>query len=343
MPSAAARVVLVTGVSRFLGARVANSLQAEPGIERVIGVDTVPPTTSLGRTEFVRVDIRTPSIAKVIASAGVDTVVHLNLVTAPAGPRSSMKELNVIGTMQLLAACQRSPDMRKLVVRSSAAVYGSSPRDPAVFTEDEEPVEAPSSGYAKDAVEVEGYVRGLRRRRSDLQVSLLRFANFLGPGVDSPLTRYLRMLVIPTVLGFDPRLQFVHEDDGVEVLRRMTLEDHPGTFNVAGDGVLLLSQAIRRAGRPSLPLPAPAMSALGDFGKRVVGLSGFSPELLRWLTYGRVIDPARLATELSWRPKYSSEAAFTDFLHSQGLGHNLPLDLFDRLTGPLSGPSGGHR
>lgn len=333
MPSAVARVVLVTGVSRFLGARVAHALQADPGIERVIGVDTVPPTTSLGRTEFVRVDIRTPSIAKVISSAEVDTVVHLNLVTAPTGPRSSMKELNVIGTMQLLAACQRSPDMRKLVVRSSAAVYGSSPRDPAVFAEDDEPVDPPSTGYAKDAVEVEGYVRGLKRRRSDLAVSTLRFANFLGPGVDSPLTRYLRMPLVPTVFGFDPRLQFVHTTDGVEVLRRMTVEDHPGTFNVAGDGVLTLSQAIRRAGRPNLPLVAPAMGALGDLGRRFGGLPAFSPELLRWLTYGRVIDTSRLVGELKWRPKYTSEAAFAEFVHASGLGHNLALGLLDRLTG----------
>lgn len=335
MPYAAARVILVTGVSRFLGARVANALQAEPGVERVIGVDTVPPTTSLGRTEFVRVDIRTPSIAKVIASAEVDTVVHLNLVTTSTGSRASMKELNVIGTMQLLAACQRSPDMRKLVVRSSAAVYGSSPRDPAVYSEDDEPMEAPSSGYAKDAVEVEGYVRGLKRRRSDLTVSVARFANFLGPGVDSPLTRYLHMPVVPTVLGFDPRLQFVHEDDGVEVLRRLTLEEHPGTFNVAGDGVLLLSQALRRAGRPSVPVPATAMGMLGDLGKRFGGMSGFSAELQRWLTYGRVIDTSRLAEALSWGPKYSSETAFADFMHSQGLGQNLSLEVFDRVTGVL--------
>src|SRR3954452_15199922 len=120
--SGAARVVLVTGVSRFLGARVANTLQVEAGIERVIGVDTVPPSMSLGRTEFVRVDIRTPSIAKVIASAEVDTVVHLNLVTMTAAARMTTKEVNVIGTMQLLAACQRSAAMRKIVVRSSAAV-----------------------------------------------------------------------------------------------------------------------------------------------------------------------------------------------------------------------------
>ncbi|HEX6468635.1 MAG TPA: NAD-dependent epimerase/dehydratase family protein [Streptosporangiaceae bacterium] len=329
--------MLVTGVSRTLGARVAGALQADPGIERVIGVDTVPPTTSLGRTEFVRVDIRTPSIAKVITSAEVDTVVHLNLVTASTGARAPMKEINVIGTMQLLAACQRSPDMRKLVVRSSAAVYGSSPRDPAVFTEHDEPVEAPASGYAKDAVEVEGYVRSLQRRRSDLTVSVLRFANFIGPGVDSPLTRYFHMPVVLTVLGFDPRLQFVHEDDGVEVLRRMTVEDHPGTYNVAGDGVLLLSQAIRRAGRPTLALPAPAVAAIGDMGRRFAGWSGYSAELQRWLTYGRVLDTSKLSGELTWRPKYSSDAAFSDFVQAEGLGGGLPLAVIDRLTDATGG------
>src|SRR5919198_1128246 len=110
-----------------------NSSRPRPTAKIVLvtGVDTVPPAAPLGRTEFVHVDIRTPSIAKVISSAEVDTVVHLNLVTTPTGARSSMKEINIIGTMQLLAACQRSPDMRKLVVRSSAAMYGSSPRDPA--------------------------------------------------------------------------------------------------------------------------------------------------------------------------------------------------------------------
>jgi UDP-glucose 4-epimerase len=332
-----ARVVLVTGVSRFLGAGVANTLQADPGIDRVIGVDTVAPTTPLGRTEFVRIDIRTPSIAKIINAAEVDTVVHLNLVTMAATGRIKSKEQNVIGTMQLLAACQRSPAMRKVVVRSSAAVYGSSGHDPAVFTETDEPVRPPASGYAKDAVEVEGYVRGLARRRSDLTVSVLRFANFLGPNVDNPLSRYFRMPVVATVLGFDPRLQFVHEDDGIEVLRRMAVEDHPGTYNVAGDGVVLLSQALRRAGRPIMRLPAPALQTLGDVGRRFGGLKGFSPELLRWLTYGRVLDTERLAHELSWRPKYSSEEAFADFADSQGLGQGLPAGLVDRLAAAVGG------
>ncbi|HTL23584.1 MAG TPA: NAD-dependent epimerase/dehydratase family protein, partial [Mycobacteriales bacterium] len=193
------RVVLVTGVSRYLGTRLASTLAADPTIERVIGVDTVQPRPEtlpqLGRTEFVRADIRNPLIAKVIAQAEVDTVVHMNVIATPlgAGGRTAMKEINVIGTMQLLAACQKAPSMQRLVVKSTTAVYGSSPRDPALFTEDAEPRALPKSGYAKDAVEVEGYVRGFGRRRPDVTLSVLRFTNFIGPTIDTPLTRYLSL------------------------------------------------------------------------------------------------------------------------------------------------------
>ncbi|GAT68020.1 NAD-dependent epimerase/dehydratase family protein [Planomonospora sp. ID91781] len=332
--------VLVTGVSRHIGARVASVLAADPDIDRVIGVDTVPPPSlsrdggvPLGRTEFVRVDLRSPDIAQVIAAADIDTVVHVGLVSSPprSGGRALMKEHNVIGTMQLLGACQRSATVRRVVVRSTTAVYGSSPRDPAVFTEDAEPAEPPVHGYAKDAVEVEGYVRGFARRRRDVTVSMLRFANFMGPGVDSPLTRYFSQPVLPTVLGFDPRLQFVHEDDAVEVLRRMATEDHPGTFNAAGDGVLLLSQCLRRAGLLSVPVPPPAFGLLGDLA-RSAGLVNFSPEQLRLMCHGRAVDGARLAATLGWRPKFSTGAAFEDFLRTRRPGGGLPAAAMDVLS-----------
>ena len=281
------RVVLVTGVSRHLGSRLAGVLALDPSVERVVGVDTVAPRPEqlalLGRTEFVRADIRNPLIAKVIAQAGVDTVVHMNVVATPsgAGGRTAMKEINVIGTMQLLAACQKAPTMRKLVVKSTTAVYGSSPRDPALFTEDQEPRALPRSGYAKDAVEVEGYVRGFGRRRPDVALTVCRFTNFVGPTIDSPLTRYLSLPVVPTVLGFDPRLQLCHEDDGIEVLRRTTLEEHPGTYNVGGEGVLLLSQALRRLGRLSVPLPSVAGSAVARRPARRRGLLARAARLPR--------------------------------------------------------------
>ena len=314
------RVVLVTGVSRYLGGRLASLLQADPTVEKVIGVDVVPPRGDLGRTEFVRADIRNPIIAKVIAASRVDTVVHMNVIATPfgAGGRTAMKEINVIGTMQLLAACQKAPTVRKLVVKSTTAVYGSSSRDPALFTEDMEPRKLPRSGYAKDAFEVEGYVRGFGRRRPDVDVTMLRFTNFIGPRIDTPLTRYFSLPLVPRVLGFDPRVQFCHEDDGVEVLRRATLEDHTGTFNVGGEGVLLLSQAIRRAGRVSVQVPSPTVSVVGSVFRRA-GLVDFSPEQMDFLQFGRGVDTSRLRTQFGYQPGYSTPQAFDDFVAGRGL------------------------
>src|SRR3954470_18876643 len=236
----AGKVVLVTGVSRDLGRRFARALADEPGVARVIGVDAVPPRGDIGAVSFIRADIRNPVIAKVIVKEDVDTVVHMSIISTPgsAGGRNTMKELNVIGTMQLLAACQQAPGLRALVVKSTTTVYGASSRDPAMFTEDMEPRRLPRSGYAKDVAEVEGYVRGFARRRPDVRVTTLRCANVIGPHVVSPMTSYFRLPVIPKVLGFDARLQFLHEDDLMEVLQHAVRKEVPGTFNVAGDGVL---------------------------------------------------------------------------------------------------------
>src|SRR5919197_387488 len=170
-------VLLITGVSRFLGGRLAAQLAADPSVERIIGIDTMPPRTSelalLGRTEFVRADIRNPLIAKVMSQARVNVVVHAALLATPrtAGSRVAMQEMNVIGTMQLLAACQKSDTVARLVVRSTTAVYGCGPSLPAVLTEDAHPREGRQTGYAKDAVEIEGYVRGFARRRADVCLS----------------------------------------------------------------------------------------------------------------------------------------------------------------------------
>ncbi|WP_432934264.1 NAD-dependent epimerase/dehydratase family protein [Microbispora sp. CA-135349] len=335
------RTVLVTGVSGHIGARVAIALAADPEVDRVIGVDTAPPPSPagedgavLGRTEFVRVALRSPDLGKVIRDADVDTVVHLSLVSGPgveSGGRPAMKEHNVIGTMQLLAACQRSATVRRVVVRSTTAVYGSSPHAPAVFTEDTMPVEASHHGYAGDATEVETYVRGFARRRPDVTTTTLRFATLMGPTVDSPLTRYFSQPVLPTVLGFDPRLQFVHEDDAVEVLCRTSRADHPGVFNVAGDGVLLLSQCVRRTGRPVIPMPSPAFRLVSGLA-RGARLVDFSPEQLSLMSHGRAVDTTRLAAELGWRPKYSTAAAFDDFLRSRGGPGELPRAVVDWLT-----------
>jgi UDP-glucose 4-epimerase len=274
----------------------------------------------MGRAEFVRADIRNPLIAKVIATAKVDTVVHASMSANPrdSGGRSTMKEMNVIGTMQLLAACQKSMTVTRLVVKSTSAVYGASPRDPAVFTERDESKALPSAGYAKDAVEIEGYIRGFARRRADVDVTVLRFANFIGPRIDTILTRYFSLPVVPTVLGYDARLQLLHEEDALAVLERATREQLPGVFNVGGDGVLLLSQAIRRAGRVPAPIPGPAVSTVGRL-LRNGRLVDFSPEQTRFLNFGRVLDITRLRTEFGFTPRWTTAQAFDDFVRGRQL------------------------
>lgn len=329
----AGRTVLVTGVSRDLGRTFARTLANDPGVDRVVGVDVVPPRGDLGDVTFVRADIRNPVIAKVIAKEDVDTVVHMSVIATPgsAGARGTMKELNVIGTMQLLAACQKSEQVRQLVVKSSTTAYGASSRDPAMFTEDMEPRRPPRSGYAKDVNEVERYVRGFARRRPDATVTLLRCANVIGPRVVSPLASYFRLPVIPTVLGFDPRLQFLHETDLNRVLRHAVLSNVPGTFNVAGDGLLMLSQALRRMGRTSVPLPGPAFGGVGSILKSA-RMADLSPELVAFLTYGRGVDTTRMRTELGFEPTYTTAAAFAEFVATIPPGSRRT----DRVLGALA-------
>ena len=252
------QVVLVTGVAGDLGRRFAAQLSRSPEIERVIGVDVVPPRGDLGGADFVRADIRNPVIAKVIVRERVDTVVHTSVAATPAaaGGRTSTKELNVIGTMQLLAACQQAPDVSKLVLKSSAAFYGASNRDPAMFTEGMSAKRLPGGGFAKDVNEVESYTRGFARRRPDVAVTTLRMANVIGPADHHGDDRLL-----PAAGDPDRARASTRGCSSCTSRTRSTcsstppLSDVTGTYNVAGDGIITLAQAVRRIGRPVAPAP----------------------------------------------------------------------------------------
>ena len=218
----------------------------------MIGVDVVPPRGDIGAMSFIRADIRTPVIAKVIAKEDVDTVVHMSVIATPgsAGGRGTMKELNVIGTMQLLAACQKAPSVQHLVVKSTSTVYGASSRDPAMFTEDMGPRRAPRSGFSKDAAEVEGYVRGFARRRPDVRVTHAAAGQRRRPPRRQPDD-----VVLPA--AGDPHRARLRRAACSSSTRATSTgcsgtpcsPTSTGTFNVAGDGILMLSQAVRRLQR----------------------------------------------------------------------------------------------
>ena len=207
-----------------------------------------------------------------------------------------------------------------------------------MFTEDLEPqARCRARGYAKDSVEVEGYVRGFARRRPDVAVTTLRFANFLGPTVDTPLTSLLLAARradgarLRPAAAVRPRATTASRCSG-----GATIGDHPGTFNVAGDGVLTLSQAIRRAGRPSLPAArSPLAPWVGQVLRRL-GVADFSPEQIRFLTYGRVVDTSPdAATCSASTPRYTTAEAFDDFVAGRGCTARCRADVVDAVEGSV--------
>ena len=305
--------VLITGVSRFLGLRLAKRLEDDERIGSLVGVDLEEPPIPIRGLEFVRADIRNPMIARVLEATKSDTLVHTNIGSSPAllGGRSQMKENNVIGTMQLLAAAQRADRIKRVVMKSSAAVYGTKPSEPSVIPESYASREVDLGGYGKDCAEAEQYVRDFGRRRPDVELVILRTQNVVGPTVRTNMTDYLSLKTVPTAIGFDPRLQLLHEEDAVEALRLSILGDATGIYNIAGDGVVFLSQAIRLMGRVPLPLLLPAAQMTAGL-LRQFGLIDFPTDQLKLILFGRVIDTKRARDSLGFEPRYSTLDAIKD-------------------------------
>ncbi|WP_170312969.1 NAD-dependent epimerase/dehydratase family protein [Prescottella subtropica] len=334
------KVVLVTGASRFPGGFLVSRLAQDPSIERVVAVDAVSPSKDMmrrmGRAEFVRADIRGPLIGKVIRGAEVDTVVHASTVAqAPkSGSRAAMKDMNVIGAMQLFAVCQKAPSVRKVVLRSASAVYGSSAKDPAKFTEEMSARRPPQGAWARDCIDIEGYARGLGRRRPDIAVSILRLAPLMGPRRHGWVARYLSSPIVPSILGRDARMQLLHEEDALAVLHRATVAGPSGTFNVAGDGAVMMSQAIRRAGRVEVPMP---FALFRSVGRALTGsqMASFTREQLDYFHFGCGLDTTRMRTELGFEPRWTTLQAVDDFVRGSGLEPVIDPGWVDRVESTM--------
>lgn len=307
--------ILITGVSTFLGLRLAKALESDDSVEHVVGVDLSEPPVPMEGLEFIRVDIRNPLIARVLEATKVDTLIHTNIASAPArvGGRSQMKENNVIGTMQLLAAAQRADRIERVVMKSSTAVYGYGPGEPSILTEDHALRQVDLSGYGKDCAEAEQYARDFGRRRPDVKLTILRTQNVLGPTVRTSMAQYLSMPAIPSALGYDPRLQFLHEQDAVEALRHcMTRDDVSGIFNIAASGVLYLSQAARRMAKIEIPILLPAGQMTATFLRRL-GVVDFPTDQLNLIVFGRVVSTERAKKVLGFEPRYTTSETLDDF------------------------------
>jgi UDP-glucose 4-epimerase len=308
--------VLVTGIGTFWGGRVAQVLERDPRVEVVVGLDARDPQVPLQRTEVVRADSSYSIMSRLVRATEVDTVLHTHLVVdSTVSSSRALHETNVIGTMNLLAAAGApGSSVRKLVVKSSTLVYGSSPRDPYFFRERTGRSGPARTQVERSLLEAESYLSDFAQDYPDIVVSLLRFSNVLGPDVDTPLSRALRLPVVPEIFGFDPRLQFTHQDDVLGALCHTALTDVPGVYNVAGEGVLTWSAVCAIVGKRRLPLPAVGTGAAARALRQLRAID-LPAEVLDLLRYGRGVD-TRLLQEAGYRYRYTSAGTVEDFARS---------------------------
>ena len=313
----AGRRVLITGVGSYLGTLLAARLEREPGFEAIVGLDTRKPRQELGRTELIEADIRDPSIAPLIARAEVDTVVHNSIVRQP-GPGMSprvMHDINVIGSLQLLSACGQSPSIRAIVIRGSAGIYGAEPHAPQFFGEEMTRMFPLRTRFQRDVAEIENYFETYSRRHPEVTCTMLRYQPAIGPSLATQITRYLSQPACPTYLGFDPRIQLVHEDDALDSLVAAIRRPVRGAVNVAARGTIGLARMIRVARRPHLPIAGPLFGPITGAGRRL-GLDAYSDDFRRLLRYGRGVDIAKLEREVGHRPRYSTVEAVEEWVRT---------------------------
>ncbi len=317
------RRVLITGLDTFWGGRMAQALESKPDVAMLIGLGTSDPKVPLDRTEFVRADQKYSILSRIVQATQVDTIVHTFLETNSVRvPPAALHEINVIGTLNLLAAAGApGSSVRQVVVKSSTHVYGSNERDPMCFREEDERTGPVRTRLERSLLEVETLVRDFADDNPHLTVTVLRFANVLGSDIVTPISHDLRQKVLPCIAGFDPLLQFVEEDDVVRALEHVTLHRIPGVFNVAGVGKLTWSEVASICTAYLLPLP-PIRPRLFVEPLIRLGIIQFPPEMEALARFGRGVDTSRFsATGFEYR--YTSAGAVDSFARANNLRRAL--------------------
>jgi UDP-glucose 4-epimerase len=322
----AGRRVLITGVSTKLGAQLALRLEADPDVDKLFGMDLVPPTAPLTRMEFIQADIREPDVMSILPETGAEVVVHNNILRRPRVGMSpqAAHDINVIGTLQLLTACEHTGSIEAIVVRGSAGIYGSEPAAPQFFREDMAMLYASRTRFQRDVSEIETYFENFARRRPHVTCTMLRYQPAIGTSLNTQVTRYLAMPVLPTFLGYDPRLQFVHEIDGLEALVAAIKNPVRGAVNVASRGTIGLTRMVRMAHKPNVPLPPQLFGGAVQAGTRF-GLDRLSDDFKRLLRYGRGVDLARLENEVGFVPRYTTVEAVAEYIRASR-GEPVPAE-----------------
>lgn len=313
--------VAVTGAASFLGRNLIGLMEEDERIARIVALDVERPPTAGNKTRVYDVDLTQPTAeertAEILDAERVETLVHLAFLASPTHASAWAHELESVGTMQVLNACRRT-EVRKLVLWSQTVLYGAHPTNPNFLSERHPLRSRRQFRFFNDKIDAENEALRFGKPGKGRVTTLLRTAPILGPTVRNYVTEYLRRKLVPTIMGFDPLMQFVHEADAVAALKLAVDRDVPGTFNIVGEGVLPLSTVVKLAGRIALPLPRPFANSLVK-ALWVAHISEAPPAFLDYLQYVCVAGGEQAHRQLGFVPLYTTREAVIDYANAQHL------------------------
>jgi UDP-glucose 4-epimerase len=301
MSSGDARTIVVTGMSGRLGRVVVRRLHLD-GRYRLVGLDRRPFEGRPKDVEHHQVDLRSKKARDVFRAGGVDALVHMGVMHDPRASAAELYSWNVGGTSRLLEYCQ-AYGVRKVVVLSSANVYGPRPDNPQFLTEEAPLMAAQRFPQMRDLVEIDHLVSTFFWKAREIETVILRPVHILGKVHNAP-SNYLRLDPVPVLLGFDPMVQVIHERDVAEAILRALQPGARGIFNVTGPGEVPLSVILRELGRATLPVPHPLAKPLWSAAFRL-GLSSYPVGEFDFIRYVCMVDGSRARDELGFRPRHT--------------------------------------
>ncbi|MBM4396538.1 MAG: NAD-dependent epimerase/dehydratase family protein [Deltaproteobacteria bacterium] len=277
MPYDPEGAVLVTGIAGRLGRLVASRLHREV---QVVGLDRRPFPGRPKDVKHYQIDIRRKKVEELFERERIRAVVHMAIVHDPRLDAEEHHSVNVIGTRRVLDLVLKH-GVRKVVVLSSATVYGPRADNTQFITEDTPLLGAERHGDLRDLVQVDLYANTFLWKQPEVETVVLRPVHIVGD-VGSPASNYLRLPRFPVVMGFDPMIQVIHAEDVVAAMMASLRPGVRGVFNVVGPDGIPLSRLLREIGRPLVPIPGPLLTA-GLFcmvdGERFARDVGFRPRL----------------------------------------------------------------
>jgi UDP-glucose 4-epimerase len=314
------RVVAISGARSFVGSETLRRLEEDRRYAKILAIDIRKPAFPLDRTQFFKVDLTLPTadadLAELLAREEVDTFVHAAFLAAPTHAAAWAHELEDIGTMHVLNACAEAR-VHKLVVSSTTMVYGAAPGNPNFIKEEAELRAKPSAPFIDDKVGAERQVRRFAAENPEAVVTVLRAAPTLGPSIQNYVTRFFGRPVAPVLMGFDPLLQFVHEDDLAAAFKLAVDGDFHGVFNIVGDGVLPYSTVLAMMGKLPVPLPHFLLRSVAR-ALWATQLTDAPPAFLDFLRFLCVADGDKARRVMGFAPAYDIRVTIQDFLGVRG-------------------------